>query len=69
MAACSCVWDGRGESGHATPGSSLEYLVLFELVVCCLVLQLFGAHGGVLDLGGVWGVSVETTASVFCGSN
>ena len=33
------------------PGSSLEYLVLFELVVCCLVLKLFGAYRGVLDLG------------------
>lgn len=38
------------------PGSSLEYLVLFELVVCCLVLQLFGAYGGVLDLGVYGGV-------------
>ena len=39
--------------------------MLFELVVCCLVLQLFGACGGVLDLGGVWGVSIETTLLLF----
>lgn len=39
--------------------------MLYELQVCWLVLQLFGAYGGVLDLGVAWGCLLRQQLLLF----